>query len=184
MTLDNIRLENYQTFILPFLKNGIVVDTCVVREFIHGFIETRIARKRLDPLSEFEQINVVFDLLHVTQKWSRLYVTPHVLTEICRYLENTFNGRKDYKEVVHEIFPILEGMSEYAVSKIDFCKQIDQSKPVIEAGDISIFVTTEDFINKREKIAILTKDGRIRDRYESTPNVLVMDYRTIAYNMV
>lgn len=120
----------------------------------------------------------------MTQHFNKLYVTPHILTETCRHLEINYNNRLDYKNIVEEVFPILEGMSEYSVSKNDFCKQIDKEKPIIESGDISIFVTADDFTNKKEKIAILTKDGRIKDKYKLLPYVLVMDYRTIAYNMV
>ncbi|MFZ2205353.1 MAG: hypothetical protein WAV23_02065 [Minisyncoccia bacterium] len=184
MTLDNIRLEDYGITIEPFLRNGIIIDTCVLYELINGLVETRISKKKLDILSEFEQINVVFDLLHVTQHLNKLYVTPHILTETCRHLEVNYNNRLDYKDIVEEVFPILEGMSEYSVSKIDFCKQIDKAKPIIESGDISIFVMADDFTDKKKKIAILTKDERIKDKYKLLPYVLVMDYRTIAYNMV
>lgn len=184
MTLDNVRSEDYSTYIEPFLRNGIIIDTCVLYEIIDGLVETRIRKNKLGILSEFEQINIVFDLLHVTQQFNKLYVTPHILTETCRHLENNYNKHNNYKEIVEEIFPILEGMKEYSVSKDDFFKQIDKINPIIESGDISIFVTADDFTTKREKIAILTKDERIKDKYKTFPYVLVMDYRNIAYNMV
>jgi hypothetical protein len=184
VTLDNVRTQEYGTFIVPFLRNGVMLDSCVLYELIDGLVKTRIGRQKLDRLSEFEMINAVLDVLNLTSHWNRMYVTPHILTETSRYLETTYNPRQDYKRVVDEIFPILEGTSEYPVSKKDFCKQIDRERPIIEAGDISIFVTADDFADRGEKIAILTKDGRIRDKYENLPQVLVMDYRTIAYNLV
>lgn len=60
MTLDNVRLEDYSTTIEPFLRNGIIVDTCVLYELINGLVETRISRKKLDILSEFGQINMLY----------------------------------------------------------------------------------------------------------------------------
>lgn len=184
MTLDNVRSEDYSTYIEPFLRNGIIIDTCVLYEIIDGLVETRIRKNKLDILSEFEQINVVFDLLHVTQQFNKLYVTPHILTETCRHLENNYNKNNRYREIVEEVFPILEGMKEYGVSKDDFCKQIDKNNPIIESGDISIFVTADNFTSRKEKITILTKDQRIKEKYKTLPYILVMDYRNIAYNMV
>jgi len=184
MTLDNVRTQDYETFIAPFLVNGVILDSCVLYELIDGLVKTRISKKKLDPLSEFEQINVVFDLLHLTSKWNKLYITPHILTETCRYLETTYNFRHDYAKIVEEVFPIFENTSEYPVSKDNFCKKIDPQQPIIEAGDISIFVTADNFTNRKEKIAVLTKDSRIRNKYKNLSYVLVMDYRTIAYNVV
>lgn len=135
-------------------------------------------------MSEFEQINSVFDLLHITKNWNKLFVTPHILTEACRHLENTYNKRKDYKRVVGEIFPLLEEMGEHHVSKLDFCKQINLDKPIIESGDISIFVTADNFISTSRNISIITKDQRIKNKYKDTPHVMVIDYRAIAYNLV
>jgi len=184
VTLDNIRSEDYDNYISPFLRNGLIVDTCVLYELIDGLIKTRIGKKKLDRLSDFEQITAVFDLIHVTQQWHKLYVTPHILTEICTHLENKYNGRQDYKKIIEEVFPLLEGMSEYHVKKEDFCKQIDKDQPVIQSGDISIYVTADDFSAKKEKVAILTKDGGIKKRMKDLPYVLVMDYQAIAYNLV
>lgn len=184
MTLDNIRSEDYSTSVAPYLVNGVIIDTCVIYEIIDGLISTRISGKKLDQHSDFEQINAVFDLLHLTQNWTRLYVTPHILTEACRHLENTYNKRQDYKKVVSEIFPMLEGMGEHVVSKSDFCRQVDMNKPIIESGDISIFVTVDDYISNNRNIAILTKDGRIRGKYKDIPHVMVIDYRSIALNLI
>lgn len=184
MTLDNVRTQDYETFIAPFLRNGVILDSCVLYELINGIVEKRISKKELDPLSDFEQINVVFDLLHLASRRNKLYITPHILTETCRYLEITYNRRRDYVKIVNEVFPMLENMSEYPVSKDDFCKQIDRQRPIIEAGDISIFVTADNFMGKKEKIAILTKDGGIRNKYKDLPYVLIIDYKTITYNMV
>lgn len=184
MILDNIRSEDYSTFIEPFLSNGVIVDTCILYEIINGLVETRIHKKKLGILSEFEQINIIFDLLHLNKNPSKLFITPHILTETCRHLEVQYNKNLKYKEIVSEFLPIIENMSEYSVSKIDFCKQIDKTEPIIESGDISIFVTADDFTLKREKITILTKDRRIRDKYSKFPYVLVIYYPSIIYNLV
>ena len=53
---------------------------------------------------------------------------------------------------------------------------------MIEAGDISIFVTADDFIARKEKISILVDDYRIKDRYESHPHVMIMDYKSVILN--
>lgn len=80
------------------------------------------------------------------------------------------------RQVVHLI------MNEKIVCKDDFLKQIDEKKPIIEAGDISIFVTANDFIAKKEKIAILVEDRRIKEKYEYHPHVMIMDYRSVCLN--
>ncbi|OGF62753.1 hypothetical protein A2662_00100 [Candidatus Giovannonibacteria bacterium RIFCSPHIGHO2_01_FULL_45_33] len=183
VTLDNINIQDYSSFIFPFLRNGIVLDSTVLYELIDGIIRTRIGGESLDNSTDFQQINAVLDLLHLNQNTKKLYVTPHILTETCRYLQ-TFNYRKDYQTVVKEIFPLIEGMSEYPVSKEPFLKQIDQNKPVIEAGDLSIYVTADNFTNDKQKIAVLTKDGGIKNKLKDLPYVLVIDYRTIAYNLI
>ena len=78
----------------------------------------------------------------------------------------------------------MENMKENLVCKDDFMKRIDKEKPVIEAGDISIFITTDTFTNRKEKIAILTGDSRLNRKYQDNPSVMVMDYQTVILNML
>lgn len=183
MILYNINVVDYEKTIVPFLKNGVILDSCVLYELFDGLIKTRISKIKLDLLSEFEQINTTFDLFHL-KELQKLYITPHILTEICNHIENKYNKYQNYKEIIAEIFPILKDIGEFNVSKYNFLQRVNSKQPILQAGDISIFVIADDFANQKEKIAILTKDKRIKDKYEKLPYVLIMDYRSIAYNMI
>ncbi len=182
MVLDNLLEESYDLRVAPFLRNGIVIDSCVIFELLDGIVATRFSSKILDELSDYQQILMVLEAIKANNNWGRFYVTPHILTETLRHLKDTCRKRLDYKEIVKEVMPIFRDMGEFSVAKSDFLELIDENNPIIEAGDISIFVTAEDFAERKEKVAILTKDGGIKARYTFEPHVLVMDYKTIALN--
>ena len=51
MFLD-ISIHDYNKDIIPFIKNGIIVDTSVILIIIDGLVSTRITKKKLDELSD------------------------------------------------------------------------------------------------------------------------------------
>lgn len=162
--------------IIPFIKNGIIIDTSVIDIIVNGLINSRISKKdspELDDLLKF------FDRLKIKNEWNKFFITPHILTEVCTHLRNTYSKQENYKEIVKEILPLLHEMREEPVEKIKIIGHIDFNKPVIEVGDISIFKVADDYISRVGKIAILSKDDGLSQTYKDNPNVMVMDYTII-----
>lgn len=178
MLLADIYRCDYDKDIAPFIKNGVIIDTSVVKKIIDGLIVTTISKKESP---ELNKILLFLGLIKLEGRWEKFFMTPHILTEVCRHLRDDYDkswGDNFYK-AVETALPILEAMNEKNVEKDEFIKQIDRKKPVIEAGDISIFVTTDDWASRKEKIAILVDDRRIRERYEHHPYVMIMDYQAV-----
>ena len=78
--------------------------------------------------------------------------------------------------------PLLKDTREHLVQKDKIIEYINLKNPVIEIGDISIFVTADDFINRYGKVAVLSNDYELNKRYEDSKNVMVMDYNSIILN--
>lgn len=181
MFLTDIHRCDYDKDIAPFIKSGVIIDTSVVKKIVDGLIATEISRKES---AELRKILYFLDLIKLSSRWERFFITPHILTEVCRHLRDDYEkswGDNFYK-AVEMALPILAAMSERMVGKDEFLKQIDERKPVIEAGDISIFVITDGFIAKKEKISILVDDRRIKNKYEDHPHVMIMDYQSVILN--
>lgn len=175
MYLD-INNQDYDSEIIPFIRNGIIIDTSVLLKIIEGLVCTRISKRKS---SELEKILRFLDALKLTEKWDKFFITPHILTEVCTHLRNDYDSRKD---VVCEVLPIITKMGELLTSKKDFIKQIDLENPIIEAGDISIFVVTDEFVSRKEKITFLSNDGRLNGKFRDHPNVGVLDYQSAIIN--
>jgi hypothetical protein len=122
------------------------------------------------------------DRIKICNQWNQFYITPHILTEVVHRLRNAYRKRDDYKRIVEEIVPMLNIFGEYNASKDDFIQRVDFANPIIEAGDISIFVVADYFKNSQEKIAILSKDGGINKKYQDDSRIMVMDYRSAVLN--
>lgn len=183
MFLADIQRLDYDKDIAPFIKNGVIIDTSVIKKIIDGLITTNISKKES---AELEQILSFLDLIKLSTKWEKFFVTPHILTEVCRHFRDDYEKQwgKDFYKAAKIAVPLLKAMSEMGVCKEDFFNKIDDKNPVIEAGDISIFVIADDFIAKKEKIAILVDDRRIREKYEYDNNIMIMDYQSIMLNVV
>jgi len=181
MFLD-ISSHDYDKDVIPFIKNGIIIDTSIIKIIIDGFVSTRISQKRLEELSDYKKLLDFLDLIKVNNKWDKFFITPHIFTEVCTHLRNDYNKRSNYKDIVNEVFPLLKNIEEQSVCKNDIIDHIDFKNPVIEVGDISIFLVAEGFINAAKKVAILAKDWRINKQYEYSKNVMVMDYESIILN--
>lgn len=178
MFLD-LQQHQYNTDIIPFIRNGIIIDTSVLDILINGMIDSRISNKRS---LEFQQILDFLDLMKVNNRWDKFFITPHILTEVCTHFRNKYCKRDDYKKIVGEIMPIIETMQEKVVRKDSITKLIDFKNPVIEIGDMSIFVTTDDFINSGKQIAILSNDRIMNNKYQYHKKVMIMDYKSVILN--
>lgn len=179
MFLQLATTTDYDKEIAPFIRNGIIFDTSVLWEVIDGLVTTRIGR-RTHP--EYDKILRFLDRIKLNNQWNRFYITPHILTETAHHLRNTYRRRDDYKKIVEEIMPVLTILGEYNASKDEFIGRIDFINPIIEAGDISIFVVADDFLKRQEKIAILSNDGGINEKYQDNPRIMIMDYRSAILN--
>jgi hypothetical protein len=181
MFLD-ISIHDYNRDIIPFIKNGIILDTSVILIIINGLILTRISKKRPEELSDYKKLLDFLDLIKVNNKWDKFFITPPIFTEVCTHIRNDYNKHSNYKNIVNEVFPLLKNIEERLVCKNDIINHIDFKNPIIEVGDISIFLIAKDFINAAKKIAILARDWRINKQYEYSKNVMVMDYESIMLN--
>ena len=170
---------DYDKEIAPFLRNGIILDTSVLWEIIDGLVTTRIGKHTH---LQYDMILRFLDRIKVTNQWGRFYITPHILTETAHHLRNAYHRRDDYKKIVEEIMPILKILGEYNASKNEFIGRIDFTNPIIEAGDISIFVVADEFLKRQEKIAILSNDNGINEKYQDNSRIMIMDYRSAILN--
>lgn len=177
----NLQIHDYDKDIFPFIKNGIIIDTSVFKIFIDGIVCTRISKKKS---SEFEDILLFLDCIKMNNRWEKFFVTPHVLTEICTHLRNDYNKWNNYKEIIKEIFPILTEIEEKTVTKGEIMRLIDFNNPIVEIGDISIFVIANDFISKHAKIAILANDNELNRKYKYSNDIMLLDYKSNLINFL
>jgi len=183
MFLDITNFD-YDKDIIPFTRNGIIVDTSIIKIIIDGFISVRFTGIKPSQLPEYENLLYFFDLIKVNNKWDKFLITPHILAEVCNHFRNTYNKYHNYKDIVKEFLPIIKDMGEHPISKKEIIHYIESKNPVIEIGDISMFLVADDFISKNEKTAILAKDTRLSNTYFDHPKVMVMDYKSIALNIL
>lgn len=182
MFLDVTDLD-FDRDVIPFTRNGIILDTSVIKIFIDGLIATRIEKRRLANLPEFKQLTAFFDLIKVGVKFERFIITPHILTEVCSHIRNDYGKRKDYQNVFEHMSPFLFEMTERLVGKEQVLEKVTTGQP-IEIGDLSIHVVTDGILNENKTISILAKDRKLNAVYKEHPKVLVMDFENIFYNMV
>lgn len=182
MFLDISSVHDYDKDIIPFIKNGIIIDTSVVKIIIDGLVSTRICRKKLEDLPDYEKLLNFFDYIKVNNEWDKFLITPHILTEVCTHLRNDYSRWNNYKRIIEEVLPILKSVEEKSVAKNDIMNCVDLKNPIIEIGDISIFMVADNFLNTVKRIAILAKDRELNRRYQDSPNVMVMDYESIMLN--
>lgn len=178
MFLD-LEQHQYDIDIIPFIRNGIIIDTSVLDILIDGIIESRIGnRKSL----AFQQIMDFLDLMKINNRWDKFFITPHILTEVCNHFRNKHSKRVDYKKIIEEVMPIIEMMQENVVPKEKITQLIDFKNPAIEIGDMSIFITTDDFIRSGKRVAILSNDRIMNKKYQDSNKVMIMDYQSIILN--
>jgi hypothetical protein len=172
----NEKHKNFLRDILPFTKNGILIDTSIMKIFLDGFTKLRFSKIKDE---EYEDLIAIFEYLHVANKWHKFWITPHLFTEICQHFcqDENRNKRCDFHKIVEEVMPILKEIQEERnITKDNILELIDKNKPVIEMGDLSIFIAIENILETKKKFCVIEKDKDIRDKYIDYPNVLVIDY--------
>jgi hypothetical protein len=165
--------------ITPFTSRGVIIDTSVAWEIVQGLVSARISKKRYE---ELEKILRFLEFIKLYQRWDKFVITPHVLAEVCNLFRDQYSKWTNYGEITKEVMPMIEHMRDCTVSKKEIFEHIDYDKPIIEIGDISIWVMADGCVQRKDKIAILSVDNRLNKRYEDNPRVLVMNYRNIVLN--
>lgn len=174
---------NFDKEISPFIRQGIIIDACVIKTLIDGFIETRISKKNSANIPDFEMILRFLELIKIKNEWNRFFVTPHILTEVFQLFRDMgYHKWENYQDVLKEIMPLINSMGEVKADKIKILKHINHKNPVIQMGDISIYVTVDDLTDSKNKIAVLSADLEVINRFINDPRVLAMNYRQIMLN--
>jgi hypothetical protein len=171
---------DYDSDIVPYIRNGILIDTCVFKIIVDGIVITKISKKSS---RDFENILLFLDLIKMSNKWNKFFITPHILTEICRHLKNDYNQWSNYKSIIEEVIPILNTMGEKNVGKESILSYVDMKKPILEIGDISICLVADEVIVSGEKMALLSIDSDLNAKYVDSRNILVMNYQHTINNM-
>lgn len=182
LDLDYVHTD-FIEHILPFTTNGIFIDTSVIKILITGFIETEISKRYNN---DYDKLLKFFDIIKINNQWHKFLITPHILSEVCGdlHVECSKKYGERYKDIVNKFLPVFKEMREREVEKDRILNWIDPKKPIIEIGDISIFLATEDFINSSKKVSILAKDWGFNKKYKDNPGVMVMDFHKIPYSVV
>ena len=179
MILD-LANEHTADDLIPFVKNGILIDTSVMKIFIDGFISARYTGVSD---SNFECLQSFLSLIKLDNKWDKFIITPHILTEVCTHFRKDYSKWKNYAELAGDILPVIGAMQESDIAKVEIIKYIDKKRPVIEIGDISIFLTADNLTNVKDKVSILVNDREFNDKYRENPYVMIMDYNNIVLNL-
>ena len=178
----NYEHQDIEKEVFPFFSNGIFLDTSILKIYFDGLIKVCL-RKKQD--GEYTSLINILNLLKLDDKWYKFYITPHILTETCRQIYSNYDKDNDYKEIVSLIFPILKDIKEWKeITKEKILSLINLEKPVLKMGDLSLFVSIDQFVNSYKKIAILVKDREVNQRYELHPNVMLIDFQKTSLDLL
>lgn len=175
--------------ILPYIKNGIIIDTSVMKIFIDGFISTEFSHK---DISEYGQLISLFEFINIIKRgdkkryyWNKFLITPHIFTEICSHINNDYHKHHNYNKIIETMIPILKEIKENQIDKNKILDYIDIKNPIVEIGDVSIFLTIKNYEDGNEKIAVLEKDGKFLEKYGDSSNkkVMVIDFNITISDM-
>ena len=182
MILDmNYQHKDYIKDILPYIKNGILIDTSVIKILLDGLISLRISKKRIQ---NYDNLLAFLDFMKINNRWNKFVITPHILSEVCGHLNRNYRKNQNYRQIIEEILPILDNMEEKIIEKENIISSVEIKNPILEIGDISIFLSAKDFVDSSKKISILVKDTRFNREYELDSNVMIMDYNKIILNRI
>ncbi len=81
MYLDVTHLD-YDKDIVPFIRNGIIIDTSIIDIIVNGLVLTRISRKESKDLPEYDALLLFLDLIKMSNKWDKFVITPNILPEV------------------------------------------------------------------------------------------------------
>lgn len=170
----NYEHSDINSKVIPFFCYGVFLDTSVLKIYFDGLIKLFYEKKASD---EYISLINILNLLQLNNKWNKFYITPHILTEICRHIYTDYDKHSKYKEMIKVIFPILKDLrEEQEVTKDKIISLVDLNNPILKIGDLSLFLSIDQIVNSSKKTAILVKDKEFKERYEFHPNVLIIDF--------
>ena len=173
--------KDFNKDVLPYLCNGIFIDTSVLKIFIDGFVSIRFRHVKNQ---DYDRLISILNYLGYNNAWNKFLITPHVLTEICRHIQVSYNKNDYFKDFINEIMPIFKDIKEVEnVTKEKIIELINLDKPVIEIGDISLFVSIDRLIQNYNKTAVLVKDSGFNSRYENDNKTMIIDFERTYLNL-
>lgn len=189
MILDLLYDHNDFFKILPFIRNGIIIDTSVLLLLLVGLIDKRFTSKYLAQyeycLQDYEILITFLDRIKHNNKFNKFIITPHILSETLGHISSDLNKDGRFKLFLAQILPIVEDLKEKNAKKEFLCEQIKiGSRLKIEIGDLSIFVITDQILTSNKKISILVRDKGFIDKFEYHPDILVMYFDQIKNHLL
>ena len=167
--------------IWSFTRNGVIIDTSILLEFINGMIKRQRGSGVVGgEMAEYQKIVNLLELTRLNDNWDKFYLTPHIMTETCSRVNVEHNRDVDFEDIAKQIMSIVDKSEEKMVCKKDFLGCIVyRSGMKLEPGDISIYAVADQFQKDKKKVAILTKDWGFTNRYAKSPYVMVIDHTQI-----
>src|SRR3989344_633174 len=98
MLLLSIRENEYDTKVAPFLRNGVLIDTSTLWEFVQGLICIQRGTTDTGWKEEYEKIINLLDRIKLNNKWDKVFLTPHIMTETCSHFNKKYNDDNDFSE--------------------------------------------------------------------------------------
>ncbi len=181
MQLFSVCENEYDNKIAPFTRNGVLIDTSTLWEFVQGLIRMRRGTTNTKGWQEeYGKIVNLLERIKLTNNWHKIYLTPHIMTETCSHFNLQYNAARDrdFSEIGRQIIEIIDATTDQ-VPKNKECTSCYQLGTPLEPGDLSIYAIADNFAKNKKKIAILTKDGGFTTRYATNPYVMVIDHNLV-----
>lgn len=135
-------------FFNNYLKNGIIVDSGVLLDFLNLHY---LNKKKNYSLTKEEE-KLFLQLNRFLSVGSKKYITPHILAELSNLINIKTNNPEDFSKLINLIKEKLEEYEEIYLSKKEILDEISVNQFGIT--DISIKL-----LSKQDNKIILTKDG-------------------------
>lgn len=146
--MEPFRLIYEDKFFYSYLRNGLIVDSCILIDFL---ILHHFNTKENYNLTE-EQKKLFLQLNRFLSVSSKKYVTPHILAELSNLINIKTNNPEDFSKLINLVKEKLEEYEEVHFSKKEILKEFSVNQFGIT--DISIKL-----LSKQDGKIILTKDG-------------------------
>jgi len=135
-------------FFSSYLRNGIIVDSCVLLDFLHLHMDNNDVNCTLteDQKKSFLQLERFLSVS--TTK----YVTPHILAELSNLINTSTSNSQDFSTLMDLLKEKLEKYEEICPRKEDVLSE----PSVNEFGITDVGIK---LLSKQDEKIILTKDG-------------------------
>lgn len=169
--MEPFRLIYEDKFFNNYLRNGLIVDSCVLFDFLNlhhlntkeNYCLTEEDKKLFLQLKRFLSVN------------SKKYITPHILAELSNLINIRTNNLEDFSKLINLVKEKLEEYEEIHFSKKDILNELSVNQ--FGVTDIGIKL-----LSKQDNKIILTKDGLFCNhcKYdEKLPTIHLEDLQTL-----